>query len=246
MDAQAMAAEFPPGYLESYDGHKLVAICVTAIVLDLFFFAARFTSRWIHNTPKGWDDFLMIPALVFTLMLAAEGLVGITYCGVGYHVEYIELTAPHKLIRLYKLLIFFPATYAIAVTFPKLSILAICGYVGLAVALVYRLNMTRKVKIGLGLTLLTGSSGLATSVLRFVSFTHQSIFPDTPRASVNIALYTVLETSMYIVAACLPACRPLFNIIRHPSRSMPNQHDQKKCRQQRKNDNRRHRTPTNT
>ncbi|KAB8289667.1 hypothetical protein EYC80_010580 [Monilinia laxa] len=298
MDAQAMAAEFPPGYLESYGGHKLVAICVAAIVLDLFFFAARFMSRWIHNTPKGWDDFLMIPALVFSLALAVEGLVGITYCGVGYHVEYIELTAPHKLIRLYKLLIFFPATYAIAVTFPKLSILAMylriftvpfyrmltyfviyilvasstilfmmmlfqCTPVNyfwdksisggkchfdieklflyaslpniitdvamlvLPLPFVYRLNMTRKMKIGLALTLLTGSSGLATSILRFVSFTRQSIFPDTPRASVNIALYTILETSMYIVAACLPACRPLFNIIRHPSRNMPNQHDQK-------------------
>lgn len=69
-----MAAEFPPGYLESYDGHKLVAICIAAIVLDVFFVAARFASRWIHNTPKGWDDLLMIPALLFSLLLAAEGL----------------------------------------------------------------------------------------------------------------------------------------------------------------------------
>ncbi|EMR81732.1 putative integral membrane protein [Botrytis cinerea BcDW1] len=81
--------------------------------------------------------------------------------------------------------------------------------------------MTRKVKIGLGVTLLTGSSGLATSILRFVSFASQSLFPDTPRAAVDLALYTIIETSMYIIAACLPACRPLFNIILHPSRNLP-------------------------
>lgn len=30
---------------------------------------------------------------------------------------------------------------------------------------------------------------------------------------------------MYIVAACLPACRPLFNTLRHPSRNMPLKYD---------------------
>ncbi|QSZ30408.1 hypothetical protein DSL72_004931 [Monilinia vaccinii-corymbosi] len=296
MDAQAIAAKFPPGYLDDYNGHKLFAVCITAIVLDVFFVAARFTSRWIHNTPRGWDDLLIIPALIFSVSLAAEGLVGVNYCGVGYHIEYIKLTAPYKLVRFYKLLIFFPATYAIASTFPKLSLLAMylriftvpfyrmvtyfliyvlvvtatvlftmilfqCTPVNyswdksipggkchfhvekiflyaslpniitdvvmlvLPLPFVLRLNMTRKVKIGLGLTLLTGSSGLVTSILRFVSFIHQSLFPDTTHASVNVALYTVVETSMYIVAACLPACRPLFNILRHPSRPIP--YDQK-------------------
>ncbi|KAM0166534.1 hypothetical protein ACHAQE_001339 [Botrytis cinerea] len=292
MDAQAAAAQFPPGYLENYSGHKLVVTCIACIVLDIFFVFARFISRWLHNTPRGWDDFLMVPALIFSVLLAAQGLVGINYCGVGRHIEAIELSAPSKLLSLYKLLMFFPATYAIAVTFPKLSILAMylriftvpfyrmityfviyilvisstilfmmmlfqCTPVDyfwdktivggkchfdieklflyaslpniitdvvmllLPLPFIFRLNMTRKVKIGLGVTLLTGSSGLATSILRFVSFASQSLFPDTPRAAVDLALYTIIETSMYIIAACLPACRPLFNIILHPSRNLP-------------------------
>ncbi|KAI9644757.1 hypothetical protein NHQ30_006784 [Ciborinia camelliae] len=283
MDAQASATQYPPGYLENYNGHKLVATCISAIVLNVFFVLARFTSRWIHKTPRGWDDFLMIPALIFSVLLAALGL--------GYHIEAIEQSDPSKLIRLSKLLIFFPATYAVAVTFPKLSILAmylriftvpfyrmvtyaviyilvisstilfmmmlfqctpvdyfwdksipggkchldieklflyaslpniITDVVMLAIPLpfIFTLNMTRKMKIGLGLTLLTGSSGLATSILRFVAFAQQSLFPDTSRSAVTLALYTILETSMYIIAACLPACRPLFNFLRHPSRNM--------------------------
>ncbi|KAF7854217.1 hypothetical protein EAF04_010514 [Stromatinia cepivora] len=297
MDTQATAAQFPPGYLESYNGHPLFATCVSCIVLDVFFVLVRFLSRWVHNTPRGWDDFLMVPGLIFSVLLAAQGLVGINYCGVGYHVEAIELNDPSELVSLSKLLIFFPATYAIAVTFPKLSILAMylriftvpfyrmvtytviyiivvsstilfmmmlfqCTPVNyfwdktipgechlnieklflyaslpniitdilmlmLPLPFVFRLNMTKKMKVGLGITLLTGSSGLATSVLRFVTFEHQSIFPDTPRAAVNLALYTVLETSMYLIAACLPACRPLFNILRHPSRNMQKNDDQK-------------------
>lgn len=74
MDAQAMATHFPPGYLENYSGHKLVATCITAIVLSVFFVSARFVSRWLHNTPRGWDDCLMIPALIFSVLLAAQGL----------------------------------------------------------------------------------------------------------------------------------------------------------------------------
>lgn len=298
MDAQAAAAQFPPGYLESYNGHPLFATCVSCIVLDIFFVFVRFLSRWMHNTPKGWDDFLMVPGLIFSVLLAAQGLIGINYCGVGHHVEAIELSDPSQLISLYKLLIFFPATYAIAVTFPKLSILAMylriftvpfyrmvtytviyiivisstilfmmmlfqCTPVNyfwdktipggechlnieklflyaslpniisdilmlmLPLPFVFRLNMTKKMKVGLGITLLTGSSGLATSILRFVAFKRQSLFPDTPRAASNLALYTVLETSMYLIAACLPACRPLFNILRHPSRNMQKNEDQK-------------------
>lgn len=77
MDAQtlaAAAAKFPPGYLEDYNGHKLVATCISCIVLNIFFVFARFISRWLHNTPRGWDDFLMVPALMFSVLLAAQGL----------------------------------------------------------------------------------------------------------------------------------------------------------------------------
>lgn len=155
-------------------------------------------------------------------------IVGIKYCGVGHHLEYIELNDPSQLLSLYKLLIFFPATYVIAVAFPKLSILAMylriftapfyrtviysviyilvisstilfmlmlfqctpvnyfwdktilggkCHFdieklflyaslpniitdvimLALPMPFIFRLNMTRKVKVGLGITLLTGS-----------------------------------------------------------------------------------------
>ncbi|KAM3074181.1 hypothetical protein ACMFMG_002998 [Clarireedia jacksonii] len=281
-----MSTQFPPGYLEAYNGHKLVATCISCIVLIIIFVAARFTSRGLHHTPKGWDDYFMIPALIFAILLALQGLIGINYCGVGYHIEAIMLEDPSKATALSKLLIFFPATYAVAVTFPKLSILAMylrifripfyraatyfifyfliissiilflmilfqctpvnffwdktveggkCHFdierlflyaslpniitdilmLALPLPFIWTLNMTRKVKVGLAITFLTGSSGLVTSVLRFISFAQQSLFPDTSWAAVDLALYTILETSMYIIAACLPTCRPLFNMLRH-------------------------------
>lgn len=44
---------------------------------------------------------------------------------------------------------------------------------------------------------------------------------------------------MYIIAACLPACRPLFNMMIHPSRNMQNNHEQKDT-QHSSDDNGRH------
>ena len=58
---------YPPGYFEQNIGATLVAISAVFITLDTIFVGLRFYSRRLSDTPWGWDDTLMCPALVLNL-----------------------------------------------------------------------------------------------------------------------------------------------------------------------------------
>lgn len=59
----------PPNYFTEYRGHILIIIRVLFIVLDITAFGLRAVSRGIKYVPLGWDDILIIPALIFNLVL---------------------------------------------------------------------------------------------------------------------------------------------------------------------------------
>lgn len=59
--------DYPPGYFEQSIAATLVAISAVFIALDIVFVCLRFYSRRLNNTPWGWDDFLMCPALALNL-----------------------------------------------------------------------------------------------------------------------------------------------------------------------------------
>ncbi|TEY28882.1 hypothetical protein BOTCAL_0994g00010 [Botryotinia calthae] len=65
-------------------------------------------------------------------------------------------------------------------------------------------------KFGLTLTFMTGSIGLATSILRFDSFFKGSALSDGTWSSVDLMTWTLVEPDVYLIAACLPTYRPLF------------------------------------
>lgn len=59
----------PPNYFTEYRGHILIIVGILFVVLNLIAFGLRAISRRIKYVPLGWDDILIIPALVFNLVL---------------------------------------------------------------------------------------------------------------------------------------------------------------------------------
>lgn len=65
-------------YLNEYSGHKLIAVSVTLIVLEVLCVVLRFVSRHLSKTAIGLDDWLIGPAFVFCLGLT---VLPICMCG---------------------------------------------------------------------------------------------------------------------------------------------------------------------
>lgn len=78
---------------------------------------------------------------------------------------------------------------------------------------IWAMNASCKTKIGVSLTLLTGSIGLVASILRTVAFfTHVAIV-DGPWATVVFYSWCIAESGFYTIAACLICYRPLMYYI---------------------------------
>ncbi|KAM0794239.1 hypothetical protein BDR22DRAFT_776243, partial [Usnea florida] len=77
--------------------------------------------------------------------------------------------------------------------------------------LIWTLQITRRQKIGLTVTFLTGSVGLIASIFRFMAFFQNNAITDGTFASVDLMSWTIIEPGIYLVAACLPPLRPLID-----------------------------------
>ncbi|KAF2186602.1 hypothetical protein K469DRAFT_449835, partial [Zopfia rhizophila CBS 207.26] len=77
----------------------------------------------------------------------------------------------------------------------------------LPIPMILKLHTSRKVRVGIAATFLTGSIGLITSIIRFVAFTIS--YADPIRVSVALTIWTIAEPGIYVVAACLISLRPL-------------------------------------
>jgi hypothetical protein len=64
----------PANYNTENRSHVLLGVGVTFIVLEIIAFALRVTARRINHVPFGWDDSLMIPALILNLAVAVMAL----------------------------------------------------------------------------------------------------------------------------------------------------------------------------
>lgn len=73
-------SDYPPGYLEERQGHKLLATGIVFITLEVIFAVLRYHSRYTKHTPVGFDDWLIWPALVFNLALCVETIGKSIFC----------------------------------------------------------------------------------------------------------------------------------------------------------------------
>ncbi|KAJ6021167.1 hypothetical protein N7540_006671 [Penicillium herquei] len=83
----------------------------------------------------------------------------------------------------------------------------------LPMPIVWRLQVSRQVKIGLGATFLTGSIGLATSIARTVTFFKHDPVVDPTWIAVTFLIWSIVEPGVYLIAACLPCYRPLIKFV---------------------------------
>ncbi|KAH9216680.1 hypothetical protein DL95DRAFT_362975 [Leptodontidium sp. 2 PMI_412] len=65
-------------------------------------------------------------------------------------------------------------------------------------------------KIALLIIFLTASIGLVASIIRFTVFFRTDAFTDSTWSSVPLVSWSIVESSMYLIAACLPLLRPIF------------------------------------
>jgi len=64
----------PPHYLTDNRSQVVYAVVITFIVFELVAFALRMTARQMRHVSFGWDDALIIPALLCNLTLCAMSL----------------------------------------------------------------------------------------------------------------------------------------------------------------------------
>ncbi|KAB8270073.1 hypothetical protein BDV30DRAFT_250951 [Aspergillus minisclerotigenes] len=88
---------------------------------------------------------------------------------------------------------------------------------------IWKLQVSKQVKIGLAVTILTGSVGMITSIIRCVAFFQHDPLEDGTWASVTFVNWSIIEPGVYLLAACLPCYRPLIKALcqRRP-RGSPN------------------------
>ncbi|CRG83763.1 hypothetical protein PISL3812_01119 [Talaromyces islandicus] len=83
----------------------------------------------------------------------------------------------------------------------------------LPVPTIIKLNSSVSVKFGIFTTLAMGSVGLVFSILRFAEFFTVDAVVDVTWSGTNLVIWTMIESSIYSIAACLVACRPLVRYI---------------------------------
>lgn len=67
MANQSSSNDYPPGYFKQSTGATVVAVSTALIALDVVFVCLRYYARRLSNTPWGWDDTLVCPALVVNI-----------------------------------------------------------------------------------------------------------------------------------------------------------------------------------
>ncbi|KAF2107504.1 hypothetical protein BDV96DRAFT_588838 [Lophiotrema nucula] len=96
------------------------------------------------------------------------------------------------------------------------NILADVAMLVLPMPTVWRLQTGWRVRLGVCVTFLTGSIGLAASIARFAAFTH-STAGDPLWDAVPAAIWAIAEPGILLIAACLVTLKPLFQYVMHQS-----------------------------
>ncbi|KAL9587326.1 MAG: hypothetical protein Q9203_003554 [Teloschistes exilis] len=79
----------------------------------------------------------------------------------------------------------------------------------LPIPMVWQLQTSKSRKAGLMVVFLTGSVGMIASCVRLAIFSNSDAFKDNTWRSVTLVAWSIIEPSMYLIAACLPNLRPL-------------------------------------
>lgn len=148
MESSLASPAYPPGYLGESIGSHVLGCAIAFIVLEISIVALRYSTRYVTHTRSGWDDWLVLPALISSVAVCALGIgknflfavVGLSrwrtfpaksppamvqHGGLGRHEIALLLESPSTVIIYAKLQFSFMIAYILAVTFPKVAILSL-------------------------------------------------------------------------------------------------------------------------
>ena len=74
--ASAPTQQFPPSYLQEYNGNSLRDVAIAFTVLIIIVVALRFYARSLSKVKIGADDLLVVPSMITCL-----GIVGLALYG---------------------------------------------------------------------------------------------------------------------------------------------------------------------
>lgn len=83
----------------------------------------------------------------------------------------------------------------------------------LPIPMVYHLQISLRLKLGIAFTFLLGSVGLVSSIIRFYEFYVTNAEIDGTWNASQFVIWCVAEAGTYQVAACLPLFRPLVKLL---------------------------------
>ncbi|KAI1460206.1 hypothetical protein F4805DRAFT_418594 [Annulohypoxylon moriforme] len=279
METSSVAA-FPPGYAEQDLGPRTQAVAIAFIVLEVVIVTLRFSTRAIYKSRWGFDDYLIVPGLVFALGVCAITIIEVHIAGVGRHLAVLYATNPGAVVNWAKCGYAIECLYGVGVAFPKLSILAsylrifttkpyrittyilifLVSAIGLSVVVtslsschpfsarwdtnlyvtncinaprfwqasnipnvitdvmmlilplpvVWGLHIDLKQKLALTGIFVLGSFGIIASIIRITVVFRVTTLSDGTWDSADIAMWSAIESGVYLIAACLPVLRPLY------------------------------------
>ncbi|KAJ5772747.1 hypothetical protein N7457_007643 [Penicillium paradoxum] len=134
---------------------------ITMTILAVLFVILRFLARWKKSLKPGWDDYLIVVALVPFFALVGVMLTSVHY-GMGLH---SEILPPENTMMIAKLLVVFECFYVTTIAVTKASILLMYS----------RIFPTREIKIA---CIVLGSLSVAWAIAIILV----SIFQCTPIA----------------------------------------------------------------
>ena len=70
----ATNSTFLPGYLDEYNGFKLVWLSSAFIAINVFVVSLRYYARYVGKTSIGADDYITILSLICAIALSAIGI----------------------------------------------------------------------------------------------------------------------------------------------------------------------------
>ncbi|TGJ78459.1 hypothetical protein E0Z10_g10304 [Xylaria hypoxylon] len=103
----------------------IIIISVVFAILPIIAVASRFWSRSIKNAGTSWDDYFILPGLIFSVALCVTTIVAVTLGGLGSH---ILLDADGNIVLDKRLTIFLQTEFAaqlisvVSLVFTKLSV----------------------------------------------------------------------------------------------------------------------------
>ncbi|KAI6361155.1 hypothetical protein MCOR25_006526, partial [Pyricularia grisea] len=83
------------------------------------------------------------------------------------------------------------------------------GIIALPLQSIWRMNLPFFRKVALGMIFMIGSFGIIAAIVRTTVFFSTEALDDRTMASVDLEGWSIIETSMYIVAVCMPRLPPL-------------------------------------